>query len=231
MATWLRDERERLRALTSRLETIREEERTTVAREIHDELGQALTGLRLDLAQLSKKLPKNERALTARVKSLGELVEDIIKVVRRISTQLRPGILDELGLTAAMDWQVEDFGNRMEIESEFLSTFDDTDLDRDLSTALFRILQEALTNIARHAHATRIKINIREEAGFVIMEVEDDGRGITEHEVHDSKSLGLIGIRERALILGGEAQISGRKGKGTSLVVRIPITGAENKHA
>jgi len=166
------------------------------------------------------------------VKSLGEAIDDTIGVVRRISTALRPGILDELGLEAAIEWQVEDFVNRVpEIECQLQSDLDDTDLDRGLSTALFRILQEALTNIVRHAYARRVKINVKEEMGFVVMMVEDNGRGITEHEVHDPKSLGLLGIRERARILGGEAQISASKGKGTSLVVRIPIRRTDHKHA
>jgi signal transduction histidine kinase len=232
MANTLRDERERLRALSSRLETIREEERTTVAREIHDELGQALTGLKLDLAQLSKKLPLKDAALMSHVKSLGEVIDDTIGVIRRISTELRPGILDELGLKAAIEWQVEDFASRVaEIDCQLLATLDDTDLDHSLSTALFRILQEALTNIVRHAYAKHVRIHVKEEAGFVVMMVEDDGRGITEHEVHDPKSLGLLGIRERARILGGEVQISSGKGKGTSLIVRIPIRRTERKHA
>lgn len=232
LANRLRDERERLRALTSRLETIREEERTKVAREIHDELGQALTGMKMDLAHLSKRLSLNDVALTSRIRSLGEVIDDMIGVVRRISTGLRPGILDELGLKAAIEWQVEDFGNRVaEIECEFQSNLDDTALDLTISTALFRILQEALTNVIRHAEATRVNITVNEETGFVIMMVEDNGRGITEHEVHNSRSLGLMGIRERARILGGEAQISAGKGRGTSLAVRIPIRTTDHEHA
>ncbi len=227
MATRLRNETERLRALASRIESIREEDRTAVAREIHDELGQTLTGLKLDLARLSRKLPQNETTLTAHIGSMMEIVDNTIAVVRRISTELRPGILDELGLTCAIEWQVEDFRRRTDIECDFLSTLDDTNLDRKLSTAVFRILQEALTNVVRHAHATYVKIDIEEESGFVTMTVEDNGKGIAEHEVHDPKSLGLLGIRERALILGGEAYIGSKKGKGASLTIRIPIRRVE----
>ncbi len=223
IATQLRNERERLRALTSRLESIMEKERAAVAREIHDGLGHALTGIKLDLAQLSKKLPKDEPSLTAHVKSLGDAVDDTIKIVRKISTELRPGVLDEFGLTAAIEWQVEDLATKMGVGYKVMSSLNDTGLDGNISTAIFRILQEALTNIVRHARATFIKTSIREVGGFVILKVEDDGIGITEQEIHDPSSLGLIGIRERAFILGGEVQISGKKGKGTSLVVRIPI--------
>jgi signal transduction histidine kinase len=158
------------------------------------------------------------------MKSLGNDVDDTIGVVRRISTELRPGILDELGLKAAIEWLVEDFANRVEeIEFQLLATVDDTRLDRGLSTALFRILQEAFTNIVRHADAKHVRIHLKEEKGVLIMIVEDDGRGITEHEVSDPTSLGLLGIRERARILGGEAQVGAGKGRGTSLLVKIPI--------
>ena len=231
IAARLRSEKEHLRALSSRLESIREEERTAVAREIHDELGQALTGIKLDLAQLAKKLPDNEAPLIARVKSLGETVDDTIKTVRRIATDLRPGILDELGLTAAIEWQVEDFAKRMETEYDLSFSLDDTGLDRNLSTTLFRILQEALTNIARHAHATNVKIDVKEEAGFVIMQIEDDGCGVGGREIDVRKSLGLLGIRERVRILNGEAHFSANKKKGASLWVRIPISRVNDKHA
>jgi signal transduction histidine kinase len=144
---------------------------------------------------------------------------------------LRPGILDDLGLVSAIEWQVEDFKNRAQIQAEFSSTLEDRNLERDLSTALFRILQETLTNIIRHAQATHVKVSLTEDAGFVILTVEDNGKGITEREVFDSKSLGLLGIRERALIYGGEVQINGHKGKGTKVVVKIPLSKADKQHA
>lgn len=230
MAARLHDERERLRALSSRIEHIREEERTLIAREIHDELGQSLTGIKLDLAQLSKKLPQSETSFIARIQSLGEAVDDAIKTVRRIATDLRPGVLDELGLTAAIEWQVEAFAKRIEVEYELSLSLDDTRLDRNLSTALFRILQEALTNIARHANATNVSIDLKEEAGFVIMSVEDNGTGAEKHEIDVRNSLGLLGIRERAAMLGGETHISTDKRKGTSVIVRIPISRVNAEH-
>ena len=230
MATKLRNEREHLRALASRLQSIREEERIKIAREIHDGLGQALTRLKIDLSRLSKKLPKDQEVLTDDIPSMGKLIDDTIQLIRKISTELRPGVLDALGLVSAIEWQVEDFKNRTEIQSEFSSTLEDGDLNRDLTTALFRILQETLTNIVRHAQATHVKISIEEDTGFIILTVEDNGKGITEREVSDSKSLGLLGIRERALIFGGEVQISGSKGRGTRVEVKIPFKEADKRH-
>lgn len=223
IATKLRNETEHLRALASRLQSIREEERTTVAREVHDQLGQALTGLKLDLSVLARRLPENQKRLANHIKSMETFVEDTIHLVRKIATDLRPGVLDDFGLIAAIEWQVEDFKNRTGIQSELSSTLEDSDLSRDLATALFRILQETLTNIVRHAHATRAKIGIKEDDGVIVMTVEDNGKGITEREVYDPKSLGLLGIRERALIFGGEVRITGTRGRGTTVMVRIPL--------
>lgn len=230
MATRLRNEREHLRALASHLQSIREEERSKIAREIHDELGQVLTGLKLDLLRLSKKMPKEQEELINEIRFMGKLIDNEIHAIRRISTELRPGILDDLGLVSAIEWQVEDFKNRTQIQSEFSSTLN-SNLNRDLSTALFRILQETLTNIIRHAQATHVKVSIEEDAGFVILTVEDNGRGITEREVIDSKSLGLLGIRERALIFAGGVQIKGRKGNGTKVEVKIPLREADKHNA
>jgi signal transduction histidine kinase len=231
MATRLRNEREHLRALASHLQSIREEERSIIAREIHDELGQALTGLKIDVLRLSKKLTKEQEGLIEEIHSMGKLIDDVIQTIRKISTELRPGILDDLGLVSAIEWQVEDFKNRAQIQAEFSSTLEDRNLERDLSTALFRILQETLTNIIRHAQATHVKVNIRKDADVVILTVEDNGRGITERETFDAKSLGLLGIRERVLIYGGEVQINGHKGKGTKVVVKIPFREADKQHA
>jgi signal transduction histidine kinase len=231
MATRLRNERERLRALASHLQSIREEERSIIAREIHDELGQALTGLKIDLLRLSRKLAKDQEGLVDEIRFMGKLIDDEIQTIRKISSELRPGILDDLGLVSAMEWQVEDFKNRAQIQAEFSSALDDHNLNRDLSTALFRILQETLTNIIRHAQATHVKVSLKEDAGIVILVVEDNGKGIIEREVFDPKSLGLLGIRERVLIYGGEVQMKGSKGKGTKVVVKIPFREAEKAHA
>jgi len=219
----LRSSREQLRALSAHLQSIREEERTLIAREIHDELGQDLTGLKMDLSWLIKRLPKNQELDVKKVESMLKLVDTTIQSVRRISTKLRPGVLDDLGLTAAIEWQTQDFQTRTGIECEFSSNLGEIDLDRDRSTTVFRILQETLTNVARHASATRVNIRLNEEAAGLVLIVEDNGRGITEREISDPKSLGLLGMRERALIFGGEVTISGAPGKGTMVRLRIPL--------
>ena len=219
----LRSSSEQLRALSVHLQSIREEERTLIAREIHDELGQELTGLKMDLSWLIKRLPGNQELLVKKTESMSKLVDTTIQSVRRISTKLRPGVLDDLGLTAAIEWQAQDFQNRTGIRCEFNSNLKEIDLDRDRSTTVFRILQETLTNVARHASATRVNICLNEETASLVLIVEDNGRGITEREISDPKSLGFLGMRERALVFGGEVKISGAPGKGTTVTLRIPI--------
>ena len=230
VASRLRSERERLRNLSVRLENIREEERTTIAREVHDELGQALTVMKLDLAQIQKKLPDNQSTLRKNVKALGEVVDDTIKVARRISTGLRPGILDELGLTAALEWLVEDYESKTGIEFHFSSSVRDVRWSKRLSTSLFRILQEALTNIVRHSQATSVAIYLEEEGDFLSLTVEDNGKGIKNSTTRAPTSLGLLGIRERAFILGGKAYISSEKGKGTTVKVMLPIREGDDRY-
>jgi PAS domain S-box-containing protein len=219
----LRSSREQLRALSAHLQSIREEERTLISREIHDELGQDLTGLKMDLSWLIKRLPKNQELDVKKVESMLKLVDTTIQSVRRISTKLRPGVLDDLGLTAAIEWQAQDFQTRTGIQCEFNPNLREIDLDRDRSTTVFRIFQETLTNVARHASATRVNICLNEEAAGLVLIVEDNGRGIKEREISDPKSLGLLGMRERALIFGGEVTISGAPGKGTTVMLRIPL--------
>lgn len=218
----LRHSSEQLRALSAHLQSIREEERTNVARDIHDELGQALTGLKMDLLRLARKPPEDRKLLSNEIRSMGKPVDDIIKAVRKISRQLRPDVLD-LGLLAAIEWQVEDFEKRTRIECLFSSTMEeDGDLNQDLSTVLFRILQEALTNIVRHAQATQVQVNVKRDNGYVTLVVADNGKGIREHEISDPNSLGLLGIRERAVLFGGQVEIVGSRERGTSLTVMIP---------
>ncbi|MGD0918093.1 MAG: PAS domain S-box protein [Thermodesulfobacteriota bacterium] len=219
----LRSSSEQLRALSAHLQSIREEERTLIAREIHDELGQELTGLKMDLSWLIKRLPAVQEQLVKKVELMLKLIDTTIQSVRRISTKLRPGVLDDLGLTAAIEWQAQDFQTRTMIQCEFRSNLKEVDLDRDRSTTIFRILQETLTNVARHASATRVNIYLNEAANSLVLIVEDNGRGITEKEILDPKSLGLLGMRERALVFGGEVKISGAPGKGTTVTFKIPL--------
>jgi PAS domain S-box-containing protein len=218
----LRSSREQLRALSAHLQSIREEERALIAREIHDELGQELTGLKMDLSWLIKRLPGDQEILVKKTESMSKLVDNTIQSVRRISTKLRPGVLDDLGLTAAIEWQAQDFQNRTGIECEFNSNLREVDLDRDRSTTVFRILQETLTNVARHASATRVNICLKEEEATLVLIVEDNGRGITKSEIFDPKSFGLLGMRERALVFGGEVEIRGTAGRGTTVTLKIP---------
>jgi two-component system sensor histidine kinase UhpB len=216
-----------LRTLSAHLQSIREEERAMMAREIHDELGQELTGLKMDLSWLVKRLSKNQKSLISKTESMLKLVDSTIQTVRKISSKLRPGVLDDLGIVAAIEWQTQDFRDRTGIKCELNSSVEDVELDRDRSTAVFRIFQETLTNVVRHAKATRIIVNVDEDAGNLILRVKDNGRGITESKISHPKSLGLLGMRERVLLFGGEVKISGIPGEGTTVTVTIPLKQGE----
>jgi signal transduction histidine kinase len=229
----LRGSREQLRQLAAHLQSVREEERTRISREIHDGLGQALTGLKMDLSWLIRKRDENHNSLSQdslreKTKSLLDVVDSIIQTVRTISTELRPGVLDYLGLAAAIEWQVHEFQKRTATECELSLPTEEIPIDATCSTAMFRIFQETLTNIARHAQATKVKINLEEKDNSAILEVADNGRGIRQSNLSDPKSLGLLGIRERALLLGGEVSIRRNDGEGTTVSVRIPLRGSES---
>jgi signal transduction histidine kinase len=219
----LRESHEQLRALSVYLQYVREEERTRIAREVHDELGQSLTGLKLDLAWISGRLPRSQRVLLDKLQTMADHVDSTIQSIRRIATELRPGILDDLGLVAALEWQANEFQNRTGILCNVTSTLQDTALDSDLNTAFFRIFQETLTNIVRHANATRVDVNSTSDGGMVVLTVRDNGRGIMATEIKDRRSIGLLGMEERAALLGGEFQITGEPGRGTLVTVRIPL--------
>ncbi len=214
----LRAAHKRIRTMAAKIEIIREEERKVLARQIHDELGQILTSFKLDLSWLAK----NQQAILEKSKDLLKLSDTTIESVQRISTELRPGVLDELGLVGAMELQAQEFQKRSGIECQTTLDADDERLDRNIATALFRIFQEALTNIARHAHATRVDIDLAEERGHLVLKVQDNGCGIDESQISSSKSIGLIGMRERAEVFGGKVEISGAPGKGTRITARLP---------
>jgi PAS domain S-box-containing protein len=213
---------DQLRALAARLQNAREEERTRIAREIHDELGQALTAIKIDLAALIRELPGGSAAQLQRSQSILKLLDEAIQSVRRIATELRPGVLDDLGLAAAVEWAAEEFQARTGTNCEVSLPGVDIALDPERATALFRVLQETLTNIARHANATRVDVRLAQENQNLILEIHDNGQGIGEEHLSESRSLGILGMRERALLLGGELTISGEPGKGTTVRVRIP---------
>jgi PAS domain S-box-containing protein len=215
--------REQLRALSERLRRVKEEEAVRIARELHDELGSALTSLKWSLLDLKKidQEPDN----TEKIGEMLALVDNTINVVRRISSELRPGVLDDLGLVSAIEWHCQQFQGNTGIACESDLLVDDVDLNREQSTVVFRILQEAMTNILRHAQASRVRVLIEEEDGGIVLEVQDNGRGITESEKLGAHSLGLLGMRERANSIGGSIDISGTSGGGTKLVLHVPVNG------
>ncbi len=213
---------DQLRNLSAHLEDAREDERTRIAREIHDDLGQSLTALKIDLSLLRKRLPPEQKAAIERAESMDVLVEATIQSVKRISMDLRPGILDHLGLTAAIEWQAEEFEKRTGIPCRVVFEPEEISLDKDRTTTVFRIFQEVLTNAARHAEATKISVLLTEQADGLMLHVEDNGKGITEKELSDPNSLGLLGMRERVNTWGGSLSISGSRDKGTAVTVLIP---------
>lgn len=218
----LRDSREQLRALTAHMEKVREEERTRIAREIHDELGQALTGLKMDLAWCGARLP-HQSPLQEKSLSMVRAIDSTVEAVRRLSTELRPAILDNLGLIPAIEWLAQDFQKRSGVPCEFITPEDNLPLDDERATALFRIAQEALTNVARYAGAKSVQILLEHEDGQLLLRIRDNGRGITDEQSKGGHSFGLLGMRERAHLLGGTFDISGKEGHGTTLTVRIPL--------
>jgi PAS domain S-box-containing protein len=217
-----------LRALAGRLQSVREDERTKVAREIHDELGQALTAIKIELSSLIFEWPAEQKP-SKRAESITRLVEQTIQSVRKISTELRPGILDALGLVAALEWAAEEFQTRTGIRCRLDLPKDSLEISQDRATAIFRIFQETLTNIARHADATQVHIRLARENGSLSLEVHDDGVGVSEEQLSASESLGILGMRERALYLGGEVRISGAPNQGTRVSVRIPLSFRHNR--
>ncbi len=216
---------EQLRELSARLQSIREEERTRISRAIHDELGQTLTGLKMDVAWLQGHLDPQQPALLVKMQAMSKLIDTTVQMVRRISTELRPGILD-LGLVATIEWQLHEFQTRTGIESQLVTTCEETTLDEDGSTAVFRILQEILTNVVRHADSTQVEVILEETAEFLTLQVHDNGRGITQSEINSPKSIGLLGMQERARLQAGEVQFHETPGHGTTVTVQLPLNRA-----
>lgn len=217
---------DQLRGLAARLQTVREEERKRISLEIHDQLGQELTSLKLDLSWLKGRLPlrgPGAGAMQERLQSMMKSFDTAIRTVRRISTELRPAILDSLGLKAAIEWQAKEFQTRTGIQVRLTLPSADIGLDPEPSTAFFRIFQEILTNAARHSRATRLDILLQRKDGRLLLEVDDNGKGLSAKALTDPKSLGLLGMRERALLFGGEVSIHGSRAKGTSVAVRMPL--------
>lgn len=224
----LRKSRDQLRALAARLQSVREEERACIAREIHDELGQACTAIKMDLALISRKLAKRQTKLQAKVESSIQLVDSTIVTLRRIASELRPRILDDLGLPAALEAQAMEFESRTGIHCSVTLPPEPLTLDTDRSTAIFRIFQESLTNVARHAHATRVEARFHREKDRIVFEIFDNGTGFDPEVAKERKSLGLVGMQERALLLNGEFKAEGVPGRGTTIRLTIPLAPSIN---
>lgn len=224
----LKRSHEQFRLLSAHLLTVREEERTKIAREIHDELGQSLTAIKFDLSMIERDVAKMRNKTLAKTfqEKLGQvhkLINSTIQTVKNISSELRPIYLD-LGVVPAIEWQSQEFQNRTGIQCAFNSEFEDIDLDREKSTVMFRILQEALTNVARHAEATNVQVDLKQENSHYVLQVIDNGKGIPASELANPRSLGLLGMRERAGVVKGDVAININSPQGTKVTVRIPLT-------
>ncbi len=224
----LKSSREQLRALAAHLHRVREEERKRLAREFHDQLGQTLTALKMDLTMLQRQVADKEKelsrtAVNVEIQAMQQIADHAVASIREIMAELRPELLDQLGILPALEFEAESFQGKSGIPCIFTSLIDEIQLDQEKSIALFRIFQEALTNVARHAKATSVRANIRMEGKNLLLEIKDNGVGISPG-VEDAKdSFGIIGMRERALVFGGMFEIRGAKGEGTTIVLRLPL--------
>ncbi|HQM46548.1 MAG: PAS domain S-box protein [Syntrophaceae bacterium] len=226
----LKRSREELRNLSIHLQSVREEESTRVARKIHDELGQSLTALQMDLSWLVNHLPAGSKDICHKTQSMSELVESTIESVHNITTELRPSLLDDLGLPTAIEWQASDFQKRSGIRCRVHIHCPDQVIDQELATTIFRIFQETLTNIARHAQATQCKVNLTQTETELHLEVTDNGIGINQWQIDDPRSFGMIGMRERAHLWGGTVHIRNVQPTGTKVRVLIPVNKGERRH-
>jgi PAS domain S-box-containing protein len=214
---------EQLRELARRLRSVREQERTVMARQIHDELGQALSALHLDVAWLRARLANADVVLEEKARSMAVLIETSIGQVRALATELRPAVLDSLGLLAAIEWETQQFTRRTEIPCTLELPPDPPAVDADRSTDVFRVLQEALTNVARHARAHHVTVSLELRRGALHLRVRDDGRGITAAEIASPQALGLVGMRERALLWDGVVEWRADDAGGTVVDLRLPL--------
>jgi PAS domain S-box-containing protein len=219
----LRDNAKRLRELAARVEAIREEERMQIAREIHDELGQALTILKLDLSWTRQKIPRAQKDERKRLTAMMHHVDGTIERVRKISSALRPPILDDLGLAAALEWQLTEFQKRSRIRCQFDADVEKFALTPAASAAVFRVVQEALTNVVRHARASNVQVRVGAAGDALEIAIIDNGKGITQQLVDSQESLGIIGMRERISRIGGQFKIGPRPGGGTAVEITMPM--------
>lgn len=219
----LRRSHQQLRELSASLQAVREEERTRIARELHDELGQQLTGLKMDLSWMASKLREDQTNLADKINGMKRLVDATVGSVRRIASELRPLMLDDLGLVPAVEWLVTEFSRKTGIEVNLDFETRDLPLGDSVATSVFRILQESLTNVVRHAEATQVRVSLAYASEHLVLRVQDNGKGMAPNAQYKTRSYGLIGIRERAHMLGGDAQISSRQGEGTTIEITLPM--------
>ncbi|MFT4017745.1 MAG: PAS domain S-box protein [Agriterribacter sp.] len=220
---------EQIRMLTGYLQEVRETERKNIAREIHDELGQQLTVLKMEIAWMIKKLEVNEKNVEVKLTELLDTIDGTMTAVRRICAELRPTVLDDIGLEAAMEWHIKQFQQATGIQVKLLSATEDFHIPADIKTALFRIFQESLTNIARHANASVVQVDLSKKEGFITLMITDNGRGFDMAIADQKRTLGILGMKERSLALGGEYKINSKPGKGTAIRVSIPLMPSEEK--
>ncbi|MBI2061744.1 MAG: sensor histidine kinase [Nitrospirae bacterium] len=223
MVARFRTARATIQSLSARVMEAHEEQNRKLALELHDELGQGLTALNLDLSWLERHLAQGEAPQQKKVKGMTAVVQDLIRAGRRISTQLRPRTLDDLGLIATLEWYVRDFQERTGVQCNLRTPIEDLPLDSHTSTAIFRITQEALTNVIRHSGATAVDIRLDATNRRLTLEIVDNGQGFKESGRSGSTSLGILGMRERAVALGGECEVEGKPGHGTRVWVRVPL--------
>jgi PAS domain S-box-containing protein len=219
--TLLKKSLEDIRRLSEHLQTIREEERAHIAREIHDELGQQLTVLKMDVSWLNKRIEADD-TVKNKLKELTNMLDGTVRTVRRISSELRPSLLDDLGLIAAIDWHLKEFEKRTGILTEFREPELGLKLADNINTGLFRIFQESLTNVTRHANADKVSVSLQQTNGTLILQIQDDGQGFDKEKEANKRTLGILGMKERTEMLGGKYEISSEVGHGTTVVVSIP---------
>jgi PAS domain S-box-containing protein len=213
-----------IRQLTEYIQNIREEERSHIAREIHDELGQQLTVLKMDVAWLNTKIGHIEEPIRQKLKSLTEMLDGTVKTVRRISSELRPSLLDDLGLIAAIDWHLKEFEKRSGVKTEFEEPEHDLLIPDTVKTGLFRIFQESLANVARHAGSNKVKVSLQQKNEHFVLSIADDGKGFEKQMTKHKRTLGILGMKERTTMMGGTYEINSEPGKGTLVVVSIPVS-------
>jgi len=219
----LRRSKEELRELGSAANTAREEEKSRIARELHDELAQSLTALQMDVAWCKEKIPEGQSATIARLAKMEEVLDQTVAATRRIASDLRPLMLDDLGLVPAVEWLTETFSERTRIPCELAVDDAELDLPGAQATAVFRIVQESLANVGKHARASRVKVAIERKGADLALSIRDDGAGFSLEAPRKPNSYGLLGLRERASLLGGDITITSAPGEGTHVEVRLPV--------